>query len=131
MTGPVRVVALLTTLPGKGAEQVEAFTTLAPVVRAEDGCLQYDLHAVLGNPDRFAVIERWSSADALSAHAKSEHMRVSAAAATAFRAGPAEVLVLSDDAIAWHDRLARRPAHDLSATAPAPPRHMRRPRARC
>jgi quinol monooxygenase YgiN len=99
MIGPVRVVALITTHPGRGAEQRAAFETLAPVVRAEDGCLQYELHAVLGDPDRFVVIERWASSDALSAHAASEHMRASGRVASAFRAGPAEILVLSDEPV--------------------------------
>jgi quinol monooxygenase YgiN len=100
MTGPVRVVALVTTLPGRGAEQCAAFEALSPVVHAEEGCLQYDLHEVLGDPNRLAVIERWASAEALSAHASSEHMRAFTETSAAFRDGQAEVLVLSDEPVA-------------------------------
>ena len=99
MTGPVRVVALLRTQPGRGPDQLAAFADLAPVVRAEDGCLQYDLHGVVDDPDRFVVIERWASAQALSAHARSDHMRVAGQAAAAFRSGPAEVIVLGDEPV--------------------------------
>lgn len=100
MTGPVRVVALLRTQPGKGGEQVAAFEALAPVVRAEEGCIHYDLHEVAGDPDRFVVLERWASAEALAAHAASAHMRRSGASSGAFRQGPADVLVLSDEPVA-------------------------------
>jgi quinol monooxygenase YgiN len=97
---PVRVIALLRTLPGKGAEQVALFTWLAPLVRAEDGCLQYDLHPVLDDADRFVVIEQWSSSEALAAHAASEHMAAAGTTSAGFRAGPAEVLVLGNDPVA-------------------------------
>jgi len=100
MTGPVRVVALLQTQPGRGADQLAAFEALAPVVRAEDGCLQYDLHTVAADPDRFVVIERWASAQALAAHAGSDHMRASSEASAAFRTGKPEVIVLSDEPVA-------------------------------
>jgi quinol monooxygenase YgiN len=97
---PVRVIALLQTLPGRGSEQVAMFAWLAPLVRAEVGCLQYDLHPVLDDPDRFVVIEQWSSLDALAAHAASEHMAEAGTTSAGFRAGPAEVLVLGNDPVA-------------------------------
>jgi quinol monooxygenase YgiN len=100
MTDPVRVVAILQADPGKGPDQLAAFERLAPLVRAEDGCLQYDLHAVVDHPDRFVVLEQWASREALDAHLASAHMVASAAAATAFRAQPADVLILGNDRIA-------------------------------
>jgi quinol monooxygenase YgiN len=96
---PVRVIALLRTLPGKGPEEVAAFAALAPLVRAEDGCLQYDLHPVLDDPDRFVVIEQWASREALAAHAASEHMAAAGRNSAGYRAGPAEVLVLTNDPV--------------------------------
>lgn len=100
MADPVRVIALLSTQPGKGPDQVAAFAELAPLVRAEAGCLQYDLHPVLDDPDRFVVIEQWASREALAAHAASEHMAAAGASNGAFRAAPAEVLVLGNDPVA-------------------------------
>uniref|UniRef100_A0AAU2JK32 Antibiotic biosynthesis monooxygenase n=1 Tax=Streptomyces sp. NBC_00049 TaxID=2903617 RepID=A0AAU2JK32_9ACTN len=94
MSQPVQLVILITTLPGRGPEQTAAFERLAPVVRAEEGCLQYDLHQVSGEPDRFVLIERWSSQAALAAHDVTPHMVEADAASPAFRAGPAEVIRL-------------------------------------
>ncbi|MFJ7265556.1 putative quinol monooxygenase [Streptomyces sp. NPDC099050] len=57
MPSTVRLLILITTLPGRGREQREAYERLAPVVRAEEGCLRYDMHPVSGDPDRFALLE--------------------------------------------------------------------------
>lgn len=94
MSQQVQLVILISTLPGRGQEQVAAFERLAPVVRAEEGCLRYDLHRVSGEPDRFVLIERWSSQAALDAHDVTPHMIEADAASPAFRAAPAEVIRL-------------------------------------
>ncbi|MFJ8041707.1 putative quinol monooxygenase [Kitasatospora sp. NPDC096147] len=95
MSQPVRLQIRITTRPGHAAEQIAAFERLAPVVRAEQGCLQYDLHAVEGDPDRFVLLELWASEQALAAHDVTPHMLAADAESPAFRAGPAEVLRLS------------------------------------
>lgn len=100
MSQPIKLVVHITVLPGRGAEQVAAFEALAPLVRAEDGCLQYDLHQVADDPDRFALIERWASAEALAAHDVAPHMAAAAAANKAFRAKPVEVVRLVDTPVA-------------------------------
>ncbi|WP_330329693.1 antibiotic biosynthesis monooxygenase [Streptomyces sp. NBC_00536] len=100
MSQPVQLVIHITTLPGRGAEQTAAFERLAPLVRAETGCLQYDLHRVSGDPDRFVLIERWSSKAALAAHDATPHMIEADAASPAFRAGPAEVIELVAEPVA-------------------------------
>ncbi|MFE2282929.1 putative quinol monooxygenase [Streptomyces sp. NPDC059443] len=100
MSQPIQLVILISTLPGRGREQVAAFERLAPVVRAEEGCLQYDMHQVSGEPDRFVLIERWSSKEALAAHDATPHMIEADAASPAFRAGPAEVIELAADPLA-------------------------------
>ncbi|MEU0178137.1 putative quinol monooxygenase [Streptomyces massasporeus] len=94
MSQPVRLVIHITTLPGRGKEQIAAFEEIAPLVRAEEGCLQYDLHQVLDAPDRFVLLERWASEEALAAHDASPHMIAADAASPAFRAGPATVVKL-------------------------------------
>ncbi|MBT2408638.1 MULTISPECIES: putative quinol monooxygenase [unclassified Streptomyces] len=100
MSQSVRLVILITTLPGRGREQIDAYERLAPIVRAEDGCLQYDLHQVSGDPDRFVLIEQWSSKAALAAHDVTPHMIEADAASPAFRAGPAEVIELVAEPLA-------------------------------
>ncbi|MBG0830440.1 antibiotic biosynthesis monooxygenase [Planomonospora sp. ID67723] len=100
MSNPLRAIVLIATQPGRGAEQIAAFAALAPVVRAEPGCLRYDLHSVDGDPDRFVLLEEWASAEALREHDASEHMLAADTANKAFRAGPAEVILLSGAPVA-------------------------------
>ncbi|MFJ5776386.1 putative quinol monooxygenase [Streptomyces sp. NPDC093094] len=100
MSRPVRLHILITTLPGRGREQVDAHERLAPVVRAEQGCLQYDLHRVAGDPDRFVLVELWASRDALAAHDATAHMIAADAASPAFRAGPAQVIEIEAEPVA-------------------------------
>ncbi|MEV6012255.1 putative quinol monooxygenase [Streptomyces sp. NPDC051976] len=100
MSQPIQLVILITALPGRGQDQIAAFERLAPIVRAEPGCLQYDLHQVSGEPDRFVLIERWSSKEALAAHDATPHMIEADAASPTFRAGPAEVIQLVAEPVA-------------------------------
>jgi len=96
----VMLVISIQTLPGKGHEQIVAYENLAPTVRAEPGCLQYDLHSVIGDEDRFVLIERWSSEEALAAHDVTPHMMAADAHSPTFRAAPASVLRLASTSIA-------------------------------
>lgn len=48
---------------------------LAPLSRAEPGCLQYDAHRDVDDPKRFFLFERYADAAALEAHAASAHFR--------------------------------------------------------
>lgn len=96
MTDEVRVVAVLQAQPGAGGQVLQRWPALAEQVRAEDGCLAYDLHRVAGDDDRLVVLERWASLEALAAHGSSPHMREFGASAAALLAAPTEVLVLED-----------------------------------
>ncbi len=79
----IHVIAIITTKPGKRAEVLSAFNNNVPAVLAEEGCIEYgptidatdapDIQTALG-PDTFMVIEKWTSAQTLDAHAKSPHM---------------------------------------------------------
>jgi len=96
MTDEVRVVAVLQALPGTGAEVLALWPSLSGQVRAEDGCLGYALHRVAGDDDRFVVLERWASLQALAAHGQSPHMREFGARASGLLSAPPDVIVLED-----------------------------------
>ena len=79
----IHVVAVVTAKPGQRDAILEAFRANVPAVHAEQGCIEYGpvidapgigaSQAKIGD-DTFMVIEKWESADALAAHAKSPHM---------------------------------------------------------
>lgn len=79
----IHVLAIITTLPGQRDAVLEAFRANMPAVQAEEGCIEYGpaidatdagkMQTPLG-PDSFVVIEKWTSMEALAAHAASPHM---------------------------------------------------------
>jgi quinol monooxygenase YgiN len=91
----IHVVATLTVRPGTRTGFLDHFARLEPLVRAEDGCLEYaaaiDVASGLGSqaplrPDVVMVIEKWRDLAALVAHSSAPHMN-------AWRAAVADSLV--------------------------------------
>jgi quinol monooxygenase YgiN len=62
----VIVVATVFPEPDHRDEVLTALTETVPLVHAEDGC---DLYALHEGPDRFVLIEEWTSDEALAVHA--------------------------------------------------------------
>jgi quinol monooxygenase YgiN len=80
----IHVIATIELRPNKRDEFLLEFNQLIPKVRAEDGCIEYgggtDLPTGLSaqiaiRPDVVTVVEKWSSLDALNAHATAPHMK--------------------------------------------------------
>ena len=44
------------------------------LIRAEDGCLQYDYHLSLEEENAVVLLEKWRDGDALAAHMQQPHM---------------------------------------------------------
>ena len=79
----IHVVAVITAKPGKREQILQTFRSNCPVVRAEEGCIEYGAAMDAENalpfqtkwgPDTFLVIEKWESMDSLKAHAAAPHM---------------------------------------------------------
>jgi quinol monooxygenase YgiN len=86
------VVAEITAKPGREEELRSVLTSVVPLVRAEEGCVQYDLHVNTKDPASFLFYETWKDADALKCHAGSAHMRAFGAKAADLVSGPARIL---------------------------------------
>ncbi len=78
----IRVIAIITTHPGRREEALAIARANVPTVLAEAGCHEYMLvvdeeaspmPARMGS-DVFVVIESWESIDALKAHGAAPHM---------------------------------------------------------
>lgn len=79
----IHVVATIRLAPGTRDAYLEVFHRLVPLVRAEDGCLEYGptVDEPIGSPnqefvgdDAVVVVEKWASVDALRAHSQAPHM---------------------------------------------------------
>jgi quinol monooxygenase YgiN len=62
----------------------------------EAGCIYYDSHASVNDPNRFVFVERWETRDALNAHGRSEHMKVWRKLSADFKASPTVIEIISD-----------------------------------
>ena len=87
----INLLVFIEVMPGKRAEQIKAFKALKPLVEAEPGCLRYELLADSNDENRFILIEKWASQEALDVHDNTEHMVAADAHSPTFRAGPARV----------------------------------------
>jgi quinol monooxygenase YgiN len=79
----ISVIATIELRRGKRAPYLEAFEEVAPAVRAEQGCLEYEacIDVPSGSaaqlplrPDVVTIVEKWSDLAALQAHFKASHM---------------------------------------------------------
>lgn len=80
----IHVLAIVTAKPGQRERILQAFREIVDAVRAEAGCIDYDV--VVDHPqsssgrarfgdDTFVVVEKWASLEALQAHSESGHLK--------------------------------------------------------
>lgn len=74
------VFATMKAAPGRRDEVRAALVAAVEPTLAEQGCVTYDLHQGLDDPDTFHFYENWESAEDLQAHAGSAHIAALGAA---------------------------------------------------
>ncbi|MUM78553.1 antibiotic biosynthesis monooxygenase [Pseudodesulfovibrio sp. F-1] len=86
----VYVSAVVTARDGCADALERELRRVVPLVRAEAGCIRYDLHRA-DSGDVFLFYEIWESDAALAAHGVSAHMAAMRRATAEMVAGPTEV----------------------------------------
>lgn len=81
MSQPLVVIATLIARPGQASVLQQHLETLVQATRQEPGCITYELHQDLENPEGFYMFERWVDAAALQTHDGSAHIQAFRAAA--------------------------------------------------
>jgi len=74
----INLIVTVTTLPGRVDEYVAAFARIAPQVRLEEGCIEYELYRDSDDPrfdnkvrpDTVIICEKWESIELLQAHSR-------------------------------------------------------------
>jgi len=69
------IVAVITAEPAHADAVGQALQAAVPAVRAEPGCIQYDLHRDQSKPGRFVMVSQWRDAQALKAHSEAGAFR--------------------------------------------------------
>jgi quinol monooxygenase YgiN len=78
------VIAELRLKPGTVEKAAaEARKVIAGTVK-ENGCLAYDFHLSVTDPDKLVAVERWTSREALDAHMHVSHLQAWRAAGKEF-----------------------------------------------
>ena len=66
----IRLVVTITAAPGKGSELAQAYRARCAEVMKEPGCEQFEVFQSVMNPDKLALLERWTDKAALDVHAQ-------------------------------------------------------------
>ncbi|MEQ8835160.1 MAG: putative quinol monooxygenase [Miltoncostaeaceae bacterium] len=90
----VVVVAHARAKKGRGAEAAALLMNLVGPTHGEEGCLLYALHQDVADPDHLVFVERWSSREALDAHAGAPHLSLLRDVGPMVLDAPVEVFVL-------------------------------------
>ncbi|MFH1341608.1 MAG: putative quinol monooxygenase [Pseudomonadota bacterium] len=64
--------------------------------RKEKGCISYEGHTSIHDPNLYVVVERWDTREDLNAHGKAPHMKVWREYAAPYRASPTVIEIISD-----------------------------------
>jgi quinol monooxygenase YgiN len=75
MPDPVKIVAILTALPGQEAALRELLDSMLEPSRGEPGNHRYDLWADPATPGRFVLDELYADADAVASHRATPHFQ--------------------------------------------------------
>lgn len=75
MTEQITVIAFMRAKVGKSDELGRRLLALTEPSRAEDGCISYDAHQSLDDPELWCMYENWRSSADLDAHFQTPYLR--------------------------------------------------------
>jgi quinol monooxygenase YgiN len=61
----------------------------------EKGCISYELHASVSDPDVFVFVERWETRDDLTAHSRAPHLKAWRELSAPLKVSPTEIEIIS------------------------------------
>jgi quinol monooxygenase YgiN len=64
--------------------------------RKEKGCLSYESHTSINDPNLFVVVERWETREDLNAHGRAPHMKTWREYSAPLKVSPTVIEIISD-----------------------------------
>jgi quinol monooxygenase YgiN len=89
----VTVTARIKVKPGMEEQFKQEYMPVLALTRAEEGCLNYDLHQSADDPSLFMLHENWASKEILEQHLQTPYIKALGAKAPDFLTEPPEVLL--------------------------------------
>lgn len=74
MSQPLTIVAQIIAKTGHRDLVKSELLKLIPITRREEGCINYDLHQDMENPDMFLFYENWESREFWQSHMNNTHI---------------------------------------------------------
>ena len=95
----IYVVATLTVKPETHAEFIAAARACIKETRKEPGNIAYDMHESVTDPAKMVFVEQWESAEALTLHGKTEHLRTFGRVAAKCMTAPTKIEVITPEKV--------------------------------
>ncbi|WP_407167232.1 putative quinol monooxygenase [Bradyrhizobium sp. ORS 111] len=92
----IYVIATTPMKPESREDFIKGHKDCTVETRKEKGCLAYDGHVSVNDPNLYVVVERWESRDDLNAHARAPHMKVWREYSSQMKTGPTVIEIISD-----------------------------------
>lgn len=92
----IYVVATSKVKPEGRAAYIAGAKECIAATQKEKGCIYYDSHTSINDPDTFVVVERWETRDDLNAHGRSAHMKTWRALSGPLKVSPTVIEIISD-----------------------------------
>jgi quinol monooxygenase YgiN len=80
----IYVIAEVRVKPGTIDKAIAAARLSVAETVKEDGCISYDMHQSVTDPQRLVLVERWESREALTRHFETPHFKAWRAAGPEF-----------------------------------------------
>ena len=87
----VTVVAFVKAKRGAESSVKQILTGLLAPTRAENGCINYDLHQSSEDPSEFLFYENWESKEVLDLHLKTPHIAQAMASSASLLVEPVKI----------------------------------------
>ena len=92
----IYVVATSQVKPESRDAFIEGAKECIAATRKEKGCIAYESHTSINDPNLFVVVERWETREDLNAHGKAPHMKVWREYSSQMKTAPTVIEIISD-----------------------------------
>jgi quinol monooxygenase YgiN len=92
----IYVVATTQVKPESREAFIEGAKQCIAATHQEKGCLAYESHTSINDPNLFVVVERWQSREDLNAHGRAPHMKTWREYSAPLKLSPTVIEIISD-----------------------------------
>jgi quinol monooxygenase YgiN len=92
----IYVVATTQVKPDSRDSFIAGHKTCVAETLKEKGCISYEGHTSIHDPNTYVVVERWETREDLNAHGRAPHMKVWREYSAPLKASPTVIEIISD-----------------------------------